>query len=193
MPLNYDHCAAVILAGGRSKRMGTCKALLPIGEEPLIRYIYGQLSAFDDRCLSANDPVLDHCLEIPVIRDVYENCGPLGGIHAALRHSGKDAVFVVPCDLPFFSREVPQLMLREFPEDSDVMVCIDSSGRVHPLCGIYRRCVLDKIEEYLRIGGRSVIPLLAQLKCRFFEIGRYLPETVLYNMNTPEDYQKIKE
>ena len=116
----------------------------------------------------------------------------MGGIHAALKRTEKDAIFVAACDLPFFCAEVPARMLREFPEDADAMVCVDSSGRVHPLCGIYRRCAMEKIESYLRTGGRRVLPLLEQLKCSFFAVGRYLPEAVLYNMNTPEDYREIQ-
>ena len=102
MPLNYENCEAVILAGGQSKRMGSCKALLTRNDEPMIRNIYDQLSAFGSCCLSANDPMLNDCLEIPVVRDVFKQCGPLGGIHAALKQTKKDAIFIVACDLPFF-------------------------------------------------------------------------------------------
>lgn len=193
MALTFENCEAVILAGGHSSRMGTCKALLPRKNKLLIRYIYDQLSAFETCCLSANDPVLDDCLGIPVIRDVYEDCGPLGGIHAALKNTKKDAVFVTACDLPFFCREIPQLMLREFPGDADAMVCIDSTGRIHPLCGIYRYRILSQIEDVLQKGNRRVMALLEQVKCEHFAIGNYFPERVLCNMNTPADYEVFQQ
>lgn len=193
MHLSFDDCEAVILSGGQSNRMGTSKALLLRDEQPMLQYIHDQLTDFSVRCLSSNDPTLDECLQIPVIRDVYEQSGPLGGIHAAMIHSKKQAIFVVPCDLPFFCREIPGQMLEVFREDADVMVCVDSAGRVHPLCGIYRCRILPKIENELRKGNCRVQSLLQQVKCEYFDIGKYFPENVLYNMNTPADYREFQK
>ena len=193
MSLSYENCGAVILAGGRSSRMGSCKALLPVNGKPLIEGIYEHLSDFSDCCLSANDDILEGILPVPVIRDTYVHCGPLGGIHAALQTVEKEAVFVAACDLPFFNREIPRLMLQMFPGDADVMVCRDSDGRVHPLCGIYRKRILSRVEGQLQNGKRKIMMLLEEVNCAFFDVEKYLPEEVLCNMNTPEDYCKFQD
>ena len=191
--MTFGSCEAVILAGGQSKRMGTNKALLPREGKRMLAYIYDQLSDFSACCLSSNDPILDEYLDIPVVRDVYGKCGPLGGIHAAMLHSNKEAVFVVPCDFPFFSAEIPRLMLEAFSEEWDAIVCVDAEGMVHPLCGIYQCNILGVLESQLQQGDYRVRHLLDKLKWKQFCVKEYLSDQVLFNMNTLEEYHKMQE
>ena len=84
MALTPANCGAVILAGGRSSRMGRCKALLELDGETLISRLAGELSAFDELLISSNDEALAAGLPGRVVRDVFPGCGPLAGLHESL-------------------------------------------------------------------------------------------------------------
>ncbi len=181
-------CGAVILAGGHSRRMGTCKALLKLDGKTMLERTAEQLACFDEVLLSANDPALGAGLEVRIVPDIWRECGPLGGLHAALAATQKDALFCVPCDLPRFTAELPRMLLERMEPEADAILCRDGAGRLHPLCGIYRRRVCPVLEEQLSQGRRRMTDLTEKLRCQILETGGLLPDSVFWNMNTPESY-----
>ena len=188
MQLSIQNCGAVILAGGRSRRMGTCKALLKIHGETMLTRLAGQLELFDERLLSANDPGLSGEVSFPAVADVFQGAGPLGGLHAALSAVKKEALFCVPCDLPNFTSEMPMLLMEYFSEKTDAFVCRDGSGRIHPLCGVYTKQALPVIEKQLVCGEYRMTDLLRKLRCVYFDTAAFLPDHVFYNMNTQDEF-----
>lgn len=193
MTLTSKTCGAVLLAGGQSRRMGSCKALLMVQGETMLSRLCRQLEDFDEKLLSANDPALVQGLPLTLVPDFYRGAGPLGGLHAALAATEKEAVFCVPCDLPNVTKELPRLLLEHFPEEADVMVCRDGNGRIHPLCGIYRKRVLPVIRAQLEADERRMRMLLEKVKCAYLDTAEYLPDDTFYNMNTHEDFLFITE
>ena len=188
MALTTQNCGAVILAGGQSRRMGRCKALLPLDGETLLARMARQLSAFDELLLSANDFSLAEGLPVRTVPDQYSGDGPLAGLHAALSATKKDYLLCVSCDLPLFTADAANCLLREFPEGADAMACVDSTGRVHPLCGIYAKSALPVFQRQLEQGRFRMKELLELLDCRSFFTTGYFPDRVLLNVNTPEAY-----
>lgn len=89
MGISADHCGAVILAGGRSRRMGCCKATLKINGKTMLERLSESLRSFDEQILSANDPSLAEGLPVRLVPDRYPDSGPLGGLHAALSATEK--------------------------------------------------------------------------------------------------------
>jgi molybdopterin-guanine dinucleotide biosynthesis protein A len=89
-----------VLAGGRSSRMGTDKALLQLAGKPLIAHALAKLRriCLDVYILSGNPA---HASYAPLVTDLHPNCGPLGGIEAALTHSAHDWNLILPVDIPF--------------------------------------------------------------------------------------------
>lgn len=186
-------CSAVILAGGRSRRMGRCKALLPLGGETLLARLVGRLSAFPEVLISANDPALGAGLPARVVADRFPDAGPAGGLHAALTAAKLPFALCVPCDLPNFSAAAAACLLGAFPPDADALVCVDGAGRVHPLCGIYARSALPAIGEQLANRRFRVMELLRRLDCRYLSTAGLLPDSVFYNVNTPQAYRRLLE
>lgn len=191
MPLSVDSCGAVILAGGRSSRMGCCKALLHLEGESMISRLSRQLALFDEQLLSANDPNLARGLRARLVQDQYRNAGPMGGLHAALAISAKEALFCVPCDLPAFDPRLPRCMLDAYPRGAEAFICVDSAGRLHPLCGIYTKSALPALERQLTHGQYRMTAFLQQLHYARFPASEIFPDNVFFNMNTPEDYRRI--
>ena len=191
MSISASRCDAVILAGGNSRRMGCCKALLKIGGTSVLERTWGQLSDFDEVLLSANDLSLGDGLPLRCVPDLWPGCGPLAGLHAALSATEKDALFCVPCDLPNFTGQVARLLLEHIPPEIQAVVCRDGTGKVHPLCGIYRRESLPVLEECLREGQYRVMRFLEMLSWQTFDTAAFLPDNVFLNMNGPEEYQAV--
>ena len=145
-------CAA-LFAGGASRRMGTDKALLPWRGSTLVRYLAGELGFFSEKLLSAQKASLLPGADWRLVPDLRSGCGPLGALESVLSAMRSDAALCVACDLPFFTRELGQAMLRAFREGADCLVCRDETGRVHPVCAIYHRRALAG-RERAAAGGR---------------------------------------
>ena len=176
MPLTKDCCTPVILAGGASRRMGTCKALLEINGETMLARILRQLSGFERVLLSTGDPTLAEGLSVECTADRYPGMGPLAGLHAAFCAVDSEALLVLPCDLPFFTEQAADYLLDHMPEDVDALVCVDSTGRIHPLCGIYRRSVLPALETRLKGGELRVMSFLYSLNWKGLQDAKILPD-----------------
>ena len=193
MPLTKDRCTPVILAGGASRRMGTCKALLEINGETMLARIRRQFSGFERVLLSTGDPTLAQCLSVECVADRYPGMGPLAGLHAAFCAVDSEALFVLPCDLPFFTEQAVMHLLDRIPEDADALVCMDSTGRIHPLCGIYRRSALPALEARLGNGELRVMSFLYSLNWKGLQDAEILPDKLFLNINSPEIYRQITE
>ena len=104
--MKLTDCDAVILAGGHSRRMGRCKALLELGGERVLDRLARELSGFHKLWISLGTAPVDGALPGQAVWDCYPDCGPLAGLHAALRAAEADYLFCVPCDLPYMTGAV---------------------------------------------------------------------------------------
>lgn len=181
-------CAA-LFAGGASRRMGTDKALLPWRGSTLVRYLAGELGFFSEKLLSAQQPSLLPGADWRLVPDLRPGCGPLAALESVLTTMRADAALCVACDLPFFTRELGQAMLRAFREGADCLICRDETGRVHPVCAIYRRQALPVVTGQLQAGDFRMMHLLANLKTDHFSVAA----AQMQNANTPEIWSEITE
>lgn len=193
MAISLERCGVVILCGGQSRRMGTCKARLAVEGEPVLYRLAGALSFFEERLLSANDVSLGAGLSWTVVEDRFPGLGPGAGLHAALLAAKKEALLCVPCDLPAFSEEAARRLLAQFPGDCAAMVCRDGTGRLHPLCGIYTKQMLPALERRLSAGSCRMTELLEDAPTVVLDTAGLLPDGMFFNMNTPADYHRAEE
>jgi len=154
-----DTCA-VILAGGRSRRMRCNKALLEIGDRPLIETIASLAQPLVDRIfISANDSSPYLFLGLPVVPDIFPGQGPLAGIHAVMAKADYTKYLVLACDMPYLRAGMLRSTI-DMCEDCDAVIPQSLDGRIHPLCGSYRRTCLKTIERNLSLGINKVMALL---------------------------------
>ncbi|MBI5118539.1 molybdenum cofactor guanylyltransferase [Candidatus Poribacteria bacterium] len=194
--------SAVILAGGKSTRMGRNKALLDFGGETLIGRLHGILKkAFDEVLISANEPGIYRFLGVPVVPDVFIEAGSLAGIHAGLLRSQAQLCFFVACDMPFVNMELVRLLHR-FTNDYDVVIPQsrfdnDSRTGLEPLHAFYSRDCIPYIEEQLRRGDPRIIDFFPHVKVREVtveEMRTLDPQGLSYfNINTQEKYELAKK
>jgi molybdopterin-guanine dinucleotide biosynthesis protein A len=186
----------IILAGGKSSRMGTNKALLPVGQDVNIQNIIRKLhNVTDDVLIVTNTKEEYGFLNCPMVSDNVPGKGPLAGLEAGLSASKHNINAVVACDMPFVSPALLQYMLEACEGFDAVVPRID--GRVHPLFAVYRKTVLPVVRQCLKQDQLRIMHLLSLLCVRYIEeedIKQVNEDTVLalFNMNHPEDYEKAK-
>jgi molybdopterin-guanine dinucleotide biosynthesis protein A len=193
---------AIILAGGRSTRMGTNKALLRLspGGHAVIERLVSQLgeAGLAPDLLITNTPHEYAFLGLPMVPDDVPGAGPLGGILTALNHSPYERVLVVACDMPMLNPMLLRYMVS-LPGDYDALIpCrTDLSGRMRleTLHAIYSRRCIGPISERIRAGELKVATVVEDIRVRYLdeeEMRRYDPGLQSFrNVNTPEDWEEL--
>lgn len=185
----------VILAGGKSSRMGTDKALLKINGKSFIQHIAEVLQQVFEQVIIISDHADRYrFLRLPVYEDIFRNSGPLGGIHSALVHARTENVFVVSCDMPLLPSQVIRDLINS-RVDGDATV-ISVQDRVQPLCGLYKVRCLSVLEKHLTMGQRSALRFLDDVPTVVIPLEyrrEYHALHLLTNVNTPEEYVKCVE
>lgn len=182
----------LLMSGGKSSRMGSPKALLPLGGELLVHRIARTGEGFDERILSVNDPAIPTPDGFTRIGDVFLECGPMGGLHAALSACQSDALITVPCDAPRVTREVVQYLAAQFGPELDALILEDDDGRVHPMMGVYAKTCLPALTAHLEAGRFKLMKMLDTLRTKRVRLPNHIPQEVLQNLNTPEDFAALQ-
>lgn len=183
---------AVILAGGRSRRMGRDKAVLPVGGVPMIvRLVEALRPCCGEVLVVANDPAPFAGLPVRVVPDAFPGLGPLAGLHAGLLASGDDLNFVLACDLPFASPALAAHMAaRAERAQADAAVPL-SGGRPEPLHAVYRRRSAPVAEGLLAAAALSMSGFLGRIRVCWVgeeEVRAFgEPERIFFNVNRPAD------
>ena len=191
-----EEIGAVILAGGRSKRIGRDKALITIDNLPLIEILLNRLKKVFNDIIIIGEKKPDYLkFGLRVFEDVVKGCGPLGGIHSGLANSKWEQNFFFACDMPFVNVELVRYM-SGLASGFDVV--IPQMGRkLEPLHCVYSKACLTPIEKQLKKGDRKIINFFPDVNVRYIEekeIKKFDPEFLsFYNINTPEDYRYALE
>lgn len=186
-----------ILVGGLSSRMGEDKSRLRLGRRTFVEIVAVALAPGSRRVrvVGSRPEVESHGLA--VVRDVYEELGALGGLHAALDACEAPWAAVVSCDLPFVTNELFGRLASLRGDEVDAVAPVQEDGRPQPLCAFYSvaRC-RDAAERLIRAGERRPRALLQQVRTRWvrFEELSDLDGSQLFfsNVNTPADYEEAK-
>ncbi len=179
---------AVILAGGKSSRMQTDKALLPFGAyNSLAEYQYRRLSSlFEKVYLSAKENKFD--FEVEIISDVHNDASPLVALVSIFETLDIDEVFVLSVDAPFVNKEVIKRLYEAKALDVDVVIAKSLKG-VEPLCAIYHRSFLAKAKQALEANRHRLQSLLDSLKVKQVMIEE---ERFFMNLNYPQEYEEAQ-
>ena len=186
----------IILAGGKSSRMGEDKAFITCSGKALIEILIDKLSAlFEDLLIVTNKPDLYQKYDIEARPDLLKDRGPLGGIYTGLRHSKTKHAFVAACDMPYLNQDLVRFISGRI-DDHDV-VMPEYKGWLEPLCAIYSTNCITPIEKQLSAGNLKITDFLQYVKVRIIDekdIDRFDPEGLSFvNINTPEDLREFRE
>lgn len=198
----------VILAGGRSRRMGQDKSLMQLEGQSLIARVFSALAPIcDPIVLVTNTPERHASLGVRMVPDAYPGTGSLGGMLTGLRAVQIGLAAVVACDLPFlngtlleqlatlaegYDAVVPDLSPEARTEQGQTAKQMD----LHPLHAIYRQSCIGPIEARVRSGDLRIIGFFDQVRVRY--MNRAEAEALdpglrsFINVNTPEEWAEAE-
>ncbi len=186
--------AGFVLAGGKSRRMGTDKAFIELKGRTLLEHTLASMRSVtpDIRIVGAREKFAPFAL---VVEDIFQECGPLGGIHAALRGSPAELNIMLAVDMPFVSEIFLHYLIGEARTATEATVIVPrSEGRRQPLCAVYRPQFADTAEQALLAGRNRIDSLFDAVETRVIdeeELARAgFSTTIFRNLNTPEQLQE---
>lgn len=184
----------ILLAGGKSRRMGEDKRFLVLGEQTLLQRGLAALhSIFQDVVvvIAQDSPPLH--VDGRVIRDLVPDCGSLGGLYTGLMQAATPYIFVVACDMPFLDQAVMTHFTNRKAAVDIVMAKLD--GQLHPMHALYSKQCLPALERMIAARQLKIQEIVSQSSLR---VG-YVTEKDLsvldpsgrsfYNVNTLVDLE----
>ena len=190
----------IILAGGKSSRLGSDKALVTVGDKSLLRQVISCVDQLCEHIIIVTDqertfPQFADQTDLRTATDTFPGKGPLGGIYTGLAISDSFYNLVVACDMPFLNQGLLRYMI-ELSADSD-MVIPRLGNQVEPLHAVYTKNCLASIENLIKQDKLNISELCRLVRVRYVEaeeIEGFDPMHLsFFNINTKADLKKARE
>jgi molybdopterin-guanine dinucleotide biosynthesis protein A len=207
MPLNMHQVTGIILAGGRSRRMGTEKALLPLPGAKRVTFVEQLAATLAGQCrevlLVARDEEqaagygLLRERGVRILTDKLPDCGPLMGLYSglsAMDPARSSHALVVAVDMPLLQAPLLAFLLAQPRTDALLLPVVNGTAQV--LCAIYPQALVALIEQRLREGRREPRSLLEIAPVQYIDEAQLRAVDPclrsFVNVNTPEDLQALR-
>jgi molybdopterin-guanine dinucleotide biosynthesis protein A len=189
---------SIILAGGKSSRLGQNKALQVIEGKSLIQWVVDRLAVLSTEIIIATARgeaiPCSSAVEIKTVSDIYLGKGPLAGIYSGLIASSSSRAIVVGCDTPFLSTGLLEYM-SQICSTFDVVVP-RIKDKLEPLCAVYSKNCSGPIQGLLEQDERKVIEFYSMVRVKYVEedeINRFDPEHLsFFNINDQADLERAR-
>ncbi len=180
----------IILAGGKSSRMGTDKGFLKLDGETFISHIINAVKPLvNDIIIVSNNPEYDR-FNLKRIEDIMMDAGPLAGLYSGLYHSKTENNIVLSCDVPLINTTVLKKLSRQAAKDVDI-VQIESNNKTMPLIALYKKHCMHQCLELLETGERRLRFAVSQFKTKTIVLDQHLHRYVK-NINTINQLNALK-
>lgn len=193
----------IILAGGKSSRMGENKAFMEIAGLRVIDRLVNTFSAVSEEVIVIVNQLEDYTFlqDVQKLVDIetFRGNGPLAGIYTGLLAAKTDYCFVVACDMPFASGVLSQWLIQECKGGNNDAVIPCHNGRIQPLFGAYHTRISQQICNNLTAGERKMETLINSIHARIVETSDSPAhfqadwDNVLWNMNTRSDFERAQQ
>lgn len=180
----------IILAGGKSSRMGKDKGFLKLNRKSFVEYSIEAMKPLVSQMMIVSNNADYDAFKLKRVEDVIKNSGPLAGIYSGLSHSKTDYNLVLSCDIPFIKTSILEMLINAQDGDADI-VQILSDGKPMPLIALYKKRCETIFYKLLQNDERRLHVALNLCKVKNIELN---PECVLFttNINTPEELKEIE-
>lgn len=179
----------VVLAGGKSTRMGQDKALLEVDGKPLLLHAIEKLKPHIRELFVIGEPRKYGHIWPDVMPDEIPGLGPLGGITTAMGNARHDRLLVLAVDVPGVNARLLERLTRELPDDADALIP-RHNGDLEPLVAAYHRCCVEPFMDHITRSQLSIQAALADVRTAYMDIqpgDDGWPEDLFRNLNTPSD------
>ena len=185
---------AIILAGGKSSRMGFDKQFLKIKEKRVIDVVIDKLKEeFSEIIIVTNKPEEYKDSKHTVVSDIIKGQGPLSGLHVGLKYSKSKYAYFIACDMPNINIDYIRYMKQRLKQEKyKPMACVTTCEKfIEAFNAFYSKNLYEKIEESLKDDKRSVNSLLKRVDTLFIDeenTREFSPNWDMFiNLNTQEE------
>lgn len=192
--MNKKKITGIVLAGGKSSRMGSDKGMVQLHEKKFIEHILAAiLPNVNDIIIIANNKNYTD-LGYKVYEDLIKDCGPLGGIYTGLVNSQTENNIIVSCDIPFINSDLIRHIIENIGK-AEIAVPV-YKGNTEPLCAVYTKRTTTEIYNLIMGGELKIRNVLRHFITKEIHITKRLKfynDKLLVNINTPEELKLQKE
>ena len=185
-----DGIGIIILAGGKSSRMGTDKGLLLVNNKPIMAYLLETCQQISEEILIVSNTDDYAQFGYPIVKDTFLNIGPMGGVQAGLSQSKSDVNLVLSCDVPLVSVDLLMAITKTYLPGVKA-VFSKHNQTIHPLIGLYHRTILKPIADLIKIQQYRLIHLCNLESIILLDLSHF-PEKEFLNLNTKDDLANFK-
>ena len=182
----------VVLAGGKSQRMKTDKALIMFNKKTLLENQVDLLSSvFDNVVISANTQEYSF-VNKQIVEDVRSNIGPIGGLLSVLKKVETEYIFALSVDIPLVSKDLILYLMSKL-ETNDIVIPV-FKGKYEPTCAVYSKSCIEIIENQIQNKDYRLINFIEKMNTKFVKIDEeksFYSENLFTNLNTIKDLQSL--
>jgi molybdopterin-guanine dinucleotide biosynthesis protein A len=195
--INNDDITGIILAGGKSNRMGKDKGLCSFNGKPLVEYAINSLKPLCHNIIISANNNLDKYSKygIQVVPDDIKNIGPMGGIYSCLKVSTTQHNIVLSCDTPFINTNLLKYLLKNVYNEQ-VVAAAHHKFLIEPLSAYYATNVLSDINKAIMLKDFKLINLFKKVRFKSVNINElqsFYNNNLFLNINCPVDLKYAEE
>ncbi len=179
----------IILAGGKSSRMGSEKGLIIFDSKPFIQHIIDAIQPLVKEIIIVSSNSDYDTFNIKRVQDIIPDSGPIAGLHSGLIHSKTVDNLVISCDVPLVTASFLRKLLQYQEEDHDI-IQFEAKGKTMPLIALYKKRCAKKCFELLTNGEKRLRILVSALNTKTIPVIEK-EHLLVTNMNTIEDLKTI--
>ncbi|WP_370476616.1 molybdenum cofactor guanylyltransferase [Tamlana flava] len=188
--IHKKNISGIILAGGKSSRMGTDKGFLSFKGKLFIEHSIDALNPLVSEIIIISDNAAYDAFKLRRIEDEIKDAGPLAGLYSGLKQSKTEYNLVLSCDIPLITSEILTLLIEAVDVNSEV-IHIESKNKTMPLIALYRTTCKDKFYGLLKNGERRMQYAANQCQVKTIKLNNE-NDRFTKNVNTLEELKSIE-
>jgi len=181
----------IILAGGKSSRMGTDKGHLELNNKSFIQYSIEALKPLVSEILIVSDNLDYDTFGLKRITDIVKDAGPVAGICSGLKASSSEFNIILSCDIPLITSKILQKLIDNIDNSSQI-IQIESKGKSMPLIALYKKQVLNTFNTFLQKDERRLRVVIKSCISKNIVLEKELEFSTM-NVNTQNELKIVKD
>lgn len=189
--IDIKYITGIILAGGKSTRMGIDKGFLILNEKPFIQYSINALQPLVSEIIIVSDNPSYDVFRLKRVNDITKDAGPVAGICSGLEASITDYNLILSCDIPLINSKILQKLIDNIDDTSEI-IQIENNKKTMPLIALYKRQCKEVFNKLLQKNERRLRVVVS--KCKEKNIPIDIEEHyATTNINTKNEFKLLKD
>jgi len=189
--IDKKYITGIILAGGKSTRMGIDKGFLILNEKPFIQYSINALQPLVSEIIIVSDNPNYDVFRLKRVNDITKDAGPVAGICSGLEASITDYNLILSCDIPLINSEILQKLIDNIDDTSEI-IQIENNKKTMPLIALYKKQCKEVFNKLLQKNERRLRVVVGKCKEKNIPID-IEDHYATTNINTKNEFKLLKD